>query len=320
MDQAIYESTTQKIFGVRGQWLFKFNSVTGALEDSLRFMSNVGAVSTITAFGGKLYIGASWTPVVNYGASPSFPDEDIYIVNAAAFTVIGRLNLGAKITTYGGASVAPGPVGWSCLVNDGTTLLGQLMGTNIFRVDPTNTPGYTSTAQKGTTDTAYDATNGVLWLASSFNPDIWCYNPVFASFQSCSDTNGNLNTICGICYNSALNRVYAVDGTSNFYNFNATLAVPGFTNFAVNTLTTGRINCNAFRVKSVNNLVGNPYNGKVLIAGWADDSVIIITPNVNPLLDSVTVNTGFTAPIDIVSTPTKNFAVQSGTTGLKEIV
>lgn len=320
MDQAVYEPITQKIFGVRGQWIFKFNSVTGALEGSLRFGTSIAGTSTIAAISGKLYIGVSWSPVVDYTASPVYPNEDIYIVDAASFTASGKLGVASHLSP--GTDTAP--FGWRTMVAAGSNLIGfysDNAGTSYFNVDPTNTPGFTHTAAQGVTDIAWDSANGVFWSVTSFDPDIWCYNPVFASFQTCFDTNGNLNTICGICYNSSNNRVYAVDGSPSFYNFNATLAVPGFSNFHVNTLGTGRINCNAFRIKSVNGLVSNPLNGKVLIPAWADDSVIVITPNAgNPLLDTVSVKTGFTAPFDIVSTPTKNWAVQTGVTGLKEIV
>lgn len=313
MDQAIFETTTGKIFGVRGQWLFKFNATTGVLEDSVRFRSNVSGTSTIAAIGGNLYIGSSWQPTVDYTVVAPYVDEDIYIVSAAAFTVTGRFNFGNKLNqaretvTYG----------WRYLVAAGSLLLGYYSdnaGLSLFSVDPSNLPGFTKVATQGFTDIAWDSSNSVMWATSSYFPNIYCYDTTFGS--SCFDTNGNLNSICGICYNSAQNKVYAVDGTFAFYSFSAALAVPAFTNFHVSNFNSGRINSTAFRIKSVNGLASNPLNGKVLMPTWADDCVLVI----DPATDTVSsVKTGFTAPIDVVSTTTKNWAVQTGVTGLKEI-
>lgn len=313
MDQAIYEPTTQKIFGVRGQWLFQFNSVTGVLENSLRFRGNVAGPSTIVAISGNLYIGSSWQTAINWTLTPYAPDEDIYVVNAAAFVTSSRLNLGAK-NTFG---ITTQFNGFRFFSTNGTSIIGMVQDGQLFIVNPSNLAGYASANHKGITDTAFDSTNGVIWMTSSFDPDIYCIDPSNPAFNYCFDSNGNLNTICGICYNQAQNKVYAVDGTFAFYSFSAALAVPGFSNFHVNTFSSGRINSTAFRIKSVNGLPSNPLNGQVLMPTWADDAVLVI----NPATDTVTsVKTGFTAPFDIVSTPTKNFAVQTGSTGLKEIV
>lgn len=317
MDQCIYEPTTQKLFGVRGQWVLQFNSVTGAFENALRFMTDVAGTSTIAAIGGKLYIGVSWQPIINWSVGPpTFPDVDIYVVNAASLTVTGRLNLFANIEP----AASGVHYGWRTIVPGGNGLIGVYMsgaGPKIFNVDPNNTAGFTDVSISGVTDIAWDTNNLVIWLPTSFNPNIACFDPNFGSFLTCFDTNGNLNTICGITYNTAQNKVLAVDGTFNVYSFSAALAVPAFTNFAVSTFNTGRINANPFRIKSVNGLPSNPMNGKVLIPTWNDDTVLEWNPATNGL---TSIKSGFTAPFDIVSTPTKNWALQTGITPLKEIV
>jgi hypothetical protein len=316
MDQAVYEPVTQKIFGVRGQWLFKFNSLTGSLEGALKFVNTCSGTSTIATTGGFLYIGVSWEPTINWSSPPICPDVDMYVVNAAAFVVSSRLNLFSKI----GPTSEGVHFGWRTIVPGGNGLVGYVddMATRkLFNVDPLNTAGFTDVSHQGITDVAWDGVNGVIWTTTSFDPNIVCFDPNFASFNTCSDTNGNLNTICGICYNNATNKVYAVDGTFAFYSFNAALAMPGFFNFHVDTFNSGRINANPFKIKSVNGLASNPLNGKILMPCWADDTVLVIDPGT----DTVSaIKTGFTAPFDIVSTPTKNWAVQTGATGLKEIV
>lgn len=316
LDQAIYEPTQQKIYGVRGQWLFRFSPVTGSLEASLRFATDVAGTSTITSIAGKLYIGTEFTPSNNLNAVTPFPDRDIYVVDAASFTVSGRLNLGAKPTysfNHLGDYLSSG---WHFFVNSGGNILGLVDQGSLFTVDPTNVPGYSDTAFGIATDIYADDVNGVLWISDQSAPRLYCVktNPLNAS--SCFDTNGNLNTITGVTYNQAQNKVYAVDGTFNLLGFAASLAVPAFANFHVSSFNTGRINANPQRIKSVNNQVGNPHNGKVLIPTWSDDAVVIW----NPLTDTVdSVLTGFTSPFDVVVCPTTNWAVCSGTVGLQQI-
>lgn len=319
MDQAIYEPTTQKIFGVRGQWLMQFSSVTGALEQSARFAKDVTSISTITVLGTTLYMGTSYVPSSDLLAVTPFPDVDIYTVGAADFVTNGvsasfsRLNLGAKNRGYSFLTniIARG---WQSMVTVGTKLLGFNDGQGLWTVDPTNLPGFANSSFLTGEDIAVDTFNNVVWIASPGDPDVWAFSNNFASF--CNDTNGNLNGVCGVTYNAAQNKAYAVNGTFQFWSIPAAGSFPGFTNFTAVQKSTGRINANPVRIKSVNNQVGNPHNGKVLIPTWNDDAVVIW----NPLTEAVdSTLTGFTAPFDVVVCPTTNWAVQSGTSGLKQI-
>lgn len=314
MDQAIYEPTTQKIFGVRGQWLFQFNATTGALEASLRFTSNAQCVSCITAFGGNLYCGVNNVPWNTYSGLPSFVrnDLDVFIVSAAGFSVTGRLNSFTNV----------GKSGFGALVNDGTNLYGTIQTGTLpndllaFKVLP-SVPGGLTTHSLGQriTDMAYDSVNSLLWFS---DPDFTQAGAEKTDFSNGQVNDTTTDPFCGCCYNSAQNKAYFVAGGEAFSKILATDMTPGFVYpTTMTTLHTGRINANPVRIKSVNNLVGNPLNAKVLIPTWADDAVVVW----NPLTDTVdSVKTGFTAPFDIVSTPTKNFAVQTGTTALKEIL
>lgn len=315
MDQAIYESTTQKIFGVRGQWLFQFNSLTGALEQSLRFTTNATSVSSIVALSGVLYVGTTYVIPTDWNAAHPLVDRDVFTINPLAFLVTGRWNYG---NTLGGLTpgLTGGWGGWRYLVTDGTKIFGyEGSGTGLWSTLPaTPIPSQATTGQLWMDDLTYDAFNNVLWLCDSDSPQIRCVSTDFLNSCNSGATPG---PFFGVCYNTAQNKVYVVQGGESFLEFAATAAVPGFSNFTVNTKHTGRVNCNAVRIKSVNGLASNPLNGKVLIPTWADDAVVVW----NPLTDTVdSVKTGFTAPFDIVSTPTKNWAVQTGLVGLKEIV
>ncbi len=51
MDAAIYEPTTNRIFGVKGQWLYQFNAVTGAFIQGLRFTTDAQSPTSIATDG-----------------------------------------------------------------------------------------------------------------------------------------------------------------------------------------------------------------------------------------------------------------------------
>lgn len=314
MDSAVYEPATQKIFGVRGQWIFKFNSVTGALEDTLRFTTSTLSQTYIIVFGANLYISCYNSPVLNTNGSAPFTNGgDVYVINPASFTVAGVLGLTAGIQP-GHAST----YGWASMATDGANLcitdknLSRWNSNNVtYILDPTNIPAYVQPWGGWVTDITYDSTNSVFWGVEADSSQIFAADSV----STCNNTT-SINPVFGICWNALNNKVYAVAGDQQFYMVNPVGHFPGFTNFVVTTVNTGRINANPFRIKSVNNQAGNPRNGKVLIPCWADDTVLVW----NATTDSVeSVQTGFTAPIDVVVCPTKNWAVQTGTTGLREI-
>jgi len=316
MDQAIYEPTTQKIFGVRGQWLFKFNSVTGAIEDTLRFAANVNGPSSIVAIGGLLYIGTTVGMSTDVSVGSAYPDADIYVVNAAAFVFVSRFNFGSKNSLPASESQI---CGWRYLVTDGTNLYGWNGGClafpnkQLFSVNPSNLASFNSTSFDFLSDIYCDTVNSVLWLADNATPNLWAID--FAFTNQAFDTNGTL-PVNGVTYNSAQNKVLAVKGDFGVVWGSAAGINPGFANFPVFTVNSGEINANPYRIKSVNGFGLNPHNGKVLVPCWFDDTVLIFDPLTNSFSAPLT---GFTSPIDIVVTPTANFAVQSGITGLRLI-
>lgn len=323
MDAAIYESTSQKIFGVRGQWLFQFNSSTGVQEAALRISPSVIGRSSITAFGGKLYVGVTCSPKVDSSAFPSsYNLRDIFVVNAATFTLISSLGLYTKMGSVGFADAdLYWHKGWDGLQNDGTNLIGYADG-KLFKVNPTNTATYTSQSAGGIpSDVCYDADHNVLWEADPFSPNIWAFDA--NNFLMDTYNSGSVSTFtAGLTYLSSLQKVYFVDQSFNINYIDASnivAQIAGSIQFAFTTKSTARINATSFRVKAVNGFPGNPYNNKILIPTWDDDAVLVWNPITDNIADMVT-KTGFTSPFDIVSTPTKNFAVQTGVVGLKEIL
>lgn len=316
LDSAIYEPTTQKIFGVRGQWLYRFSSVTGSLEASLRVCNQARALSCITAMGGNLYVGVTFVANTTMATLSTWPNRDIYKVNAAAFTVTGPLGLTAHIQFHPGTKIPDyWTLGWNALVNDGTKLYGVCNDGDVFSVDPTNIAGYARTSFGVVSDITYDSTNNALWIPEVGFPSFYAIDKTnLANFALNSGTPAP--TISGITFCAAQNKIYFSQGDFNIGMINAASAFPGPVGFAFTTFNTGRINSTSVKLKAVNNQVGNPHNGKILMPTFDDDAVVIW----NPATDVIeSVQTGFSSPFDIVVCPTANFAVQTSSIGLKII-
>lgn len=332
LDCAIYSSSQAAIFGVKGQWVYRFDATTGQKVSEYRFVDYVFAgESSIVELNGNLYIGVYRT--LNENNYQSFSaNRDIYLVNyglssslplgiCAATTGFG--NIGGSIDGVGGDGFG---AGFSSLVTDGTYIYCVHAGIDwVMKIDPTNV----STAdflkdtsfqgQLAITDLAIDTANGVLWKADASNDTIRinrtnASTPFVAGDGAGSTPHNVLNPIVGVCFCPGPQKAYGVKCTNTIVSCNVTQAysaLPSLTDFSWSDLVILQSGANPFRIKF------NPYTGKVYIPTWAKNAVEIL----DPATDTITsVKTGFSSPIDAVFTPTKSFAVQNSSVGLKEIV
>lgn len=322
MDQAIYHAATNKIFGVRGQWLFRLNATTAAFEAALRFAPNGIGRSCITSVGPSLYIGLMATTDPNPNAifpAPTFPQRDVWFVNAAAFTVTGRLGLDTKLVfsfTEGTNSQDYGD-GNVNLVTDGVGLFGENDDEGRWSLDTAFNAGYHRQSTRVAGDSVFDADHGVVWYAIGADPNIWARDADLTSFNQAFNAGPSCGAVSGITYCHDFNLVYCVRNTSDLLRVDVSTVFPGYNNFGFTTLNTGRVNANPFRLKYVPYGAGHPFTHKILIPNFNDDTVTVW----NPATDTaIATKTGFTSPFDIVNTPSKSFALQSDVTGIKEIV
>lgn len=321
LDQAIYEPTTNKIFGVRAQWLFQFNATTAALENSMRFSINALSPSYITAMTGKIYCSTYYTPnLILTGNAPFRNAGDIYEVDATSFSSIRNLNVSRDIQPGWN-----GVYGWSCMANNGTGTISvsnkdadRLYSmTTVFQLDPSNIPAYDTTAGGYISDIAYDSFNQVFWAVDPSSDNIYAYD----NNGNFTDNRNQLSGCFGVDYNKAYNKVYVVNGDETLTVLTVTGVVPTYPHFGDSTMATfhtNRTGINPYRVKCCN-MVGNPYYGKVLIPAFHDDTVLVWDASTDNVANMV-VKGGFCSPIDIVFTSGSAFAVQTSITGLKEIL
>ena len=313
LEQAIYSSTHDAIYGVRGGWVHKFNATTGALITSAVFSSDAIGPASITEIGGVIYVCSWWTNKLPEIAA--FRDNhDIFSIDpttlAATNTHIWK--------TYTSSNVNPNwAYGPFQITTDGTRIVGLLgQGFNAFQpfyVDPSvplglKYSGSVSTRYGGGPaggELIWDSANGVAVFSYQDGPAITSYDMSSGSPSIVDDTSGSFTKkVVGLCYCPDTDKYYAVDNTSIL----VTLEALDFT--AIGSINTGEATANPRRIKF------NPNTGYLYVPGWASNSVIVIDPVLETVVET---QTDFNQPWDVVITPTKMFAVQNAPIGLREI-
>jgi hypothetical protein len=325
LTQAIYSAAQDCIYGVNGQWVYKFNATTGAKEAEFRFVDDVMfSESYIVEIPGNssLYIG-TWRAGVEVVGS-AIAGSDIFAVNYALNTSVALgLNGVGPFTAV--SSTTFGLNGFTNLVTDGTLIYGFYgpRAALVFSVDPTNIAGTADTdsfgvAQgSGINDIAIDTNNSVLWMTGTTDQQLWCKAADLTSVQEAHSDPTPIDTMLGVCVipngTPANVKVYCVTGSDLVIKATVSDAysgLPFLNNFAFTNLTILAADSKPMRIRY------NSYDGFVYIPTWSNDTV----EKLNPATDTISqIYTGFTNPVDIVCTPTKIWAVQWSEVGLREV-
>lgn len=326
LDTAIYCATPNKIYGVRGQYVYQFNATSGALETTFRFASKIiWGESSIVEIGSFLYIAVWRGPLAQI--APLYPPErDVYILdyNLTA-SVPMLLNAQADSITFG--IIYPfGPATWQAgfanLFTNGTLLAGLIYPSmlSFFRVDPSNLSTMVISALDGSrsslSDLSYDSANNSFYTNDPKAPQFQIYD--FTTPTKKARASPTPQETYGHCLfpNAGTPKVYAVTGGQDIVKFNVNEAYPlvaGPAGSFTWTVIAGILPAGSTPMR----IRLNPADGMMYIPNWMADSVSIIDPSTDVALRVVS---GFEAPIDIVFTGTKVFAVQNSAKGLKEVV
>ena len=217
LDQAVYDSGTGKIFGVRGQWLFRFNATTGVKEAALQWCDDMPDFASLTVLNGKIYLGASFLPYIDlnwFGTEAAVP-MDVYKVDAASFTRDGRTFFNAYRTPYDNVGNWNNPlfgVGYHLIITDGTyiyTAAGAFDPSNVANVGG----NYHSLFPMGV---EYDSFNGVIWFVDPYSTGGIGAAQSGLPATNYARTSGSIaDPICGITYNAATNYAYVATGTES---------------------------------------------------------------------------------------------------------
>lgn len=316
LDQAIYVASTDKIYGVRGQWVFQFNATTGVLEKSARFANDaLFGESSIVNIGSFLYIG-TWRTITNPNVSP-FGTGDIYKVDLALTTSVA---LGLFSSTNG--------YGFSNLVTDGTLIWGTtgfdrtFTARQVFHVNPSPSAYTEIQTASGSgahpiVDVEWDANYNVLWMAESIGPQVegFC---IAATPKMANIGNPAPPQLFGLTRYPAAQKLYCVGRNQNVIKLNADQAVatlPASFSTATWTSLAGLLLANATPIK----IKFNAHDSLIYVPEWNNDTVQVINPATDLVVGS---QTGFSSPIDCVFqtvAPFTKWAVQNSAVGLKQI-
>lgn len=311
MDDAAHDSTDDLIIGVRGGRVYKCSPTTGAvLAQSDYQQLGLGGACIVWDSGINRCFASAWNTgnwdFTSFGSIRNFyriipaslavdlvsPFGSTFGVDAFAITDIPACGL-SVMKNVSGTIYA---LGWSAKDQQAYVFqfLANAVGTNAKRI--TGGYGYPSIAYAkvgGTNDTAFWASAGNGQVVS------WDFT---ASSGNTSPVVGARGYVAIEYAPAPVDRLYVTREFQFIDIYDTGL------NY-ISTVDTGRTTFQAV------NILRNPNDGLLYICGGSDNTVIVL----NPVGNSFTVKTGFDLPWKTVFTPTKKFAVQQGSVGLKEI-
>lgn len=317
LQDAVYVSSVNKIFGVSGVYVLQFNATTGVREAQVRISAPVMGDCRLCyhAATGMLYASV-WNEPNLSNFSLTHPNKDIYPIDPATMVVGTRIGLETIpfIADDFGANRAPyfGPK-WIASLGD--YLYGQWAVAEAaqyyqwFRLKPTALADRCTNPYDNTTTFLSEqaALSPTQIVVPDPNNNGVAYGPIGWNLQA-EWATCNLITYTPIAcdYCSLTTLFYAVDGDGNFIRIND-LALQTYDQFDMNAWQAGAKACR-LRYSSL--------TVDIYLPSMTTDSVILW----DPITEIAQVKTGFTNPIDVVFTPSRAFAVQnSPAQSLKEI-
>lgn len=324
LQKAVYAADIDKIFGLMGNRIVRFNATTGAKESmSAPFYSPFYNLSDIAYYSGNVYVCVCTAPMDTVTISPAsrFTWWDIYRINATtlATTAMGFPSTWADWQTICASNslYSYGPA--KILIPDGTSFLYvHIQGwKKLFWIDlatPVN-KGDMSVFQgsnEGWTEMAWNPLyNGAggLFMSDSYGTEVDVFFPPF--------TNGvSYETLSlpwaatpdpmpkGIVHASAFNWIYVVTGQQRVWKIDPTAGA-----LAIAATLTLPVGAKPIVARD------NKNDGLIYMPNWDGNNIYVL----NPADDSVVTKTGFDCPVDCVFTPTKKWAVQWAATALLPI-
>lgn len=326
---ADYLASEDKIYGVRDNYIVKYNATTGAKESAAKIAAPLYGPMEICAGSNVLYVYGGHDRSVNAGWFNSDPgyttnNMEIFTVNPTTLAASRVLGFGAEsmAVMWGSATNIPhvsiraafirlGYL-WFLWVDDNGHSYGYLeianpshnywdititsghinIGPEVWDIDPLTIPPKMYAADSRQNDMEF-------WQID------WVTFPLTAPFRYQSSPDTSPDFITAGLFVPSVNRIYGVAGNDVLHKW---------TTAGVHTTSLlGPVfaNVQPFRLRL------SPLDGKLYLPCQVQDVVIIW----DPTSDTGTYKDGFTSPIDVVFTDSKSWAVQTNPAmPLKEIV
>jgi hypothetical protein len=312
LDQAIYDSSRDVIFAVRGGYIYKLNSSTGASILSARFASPAWGDShlCLEPITDRIYA----TVWFNYSGMAKFPIWQQKFIYRIIPDTLGVETFYQFDNTFWGGSqeFREGPRHLFAAQGKvyGMFHRGSGFDSYVYEFDPGtglfNNAGSENTSGQCRSDLVYDSVLDAFWAVNAFGVQRWDRGAMTQTVQVNLPVN-NLPT--GVAYRSDF--VYCTMQEFGTVLPQEIKKKKIDDTGATTTIDMGDPDMIPFNIKY------NPVTDRFYVPTMLDDTVVVIDPNTDTV---ESVKTGFDSPYDIVFTPTKSWAVQHGPEGLKEIV
>lgn len=323
LDTAIYHADLGYIVGVRGGYIFKFNSSTGLLLSAGRFANAAFQYGCVCYghFTGKLYATGWHDPMFNGAAN-----RRIYTITPATLAVDSSYDI-TPIMVGSYAGIGDGPKTIYCRDIGG---VDQLLVYNESNTGAARRLMRIVTPLVGSPvhwSSANISTGG--WVEIDYAPSDMFYivdrgsryvTRLTATMTWDMDTDS-----IPVGYSNQMSSVVNPGGTYLYATTNTQYMFPlpndGSPVGAVIDLGSGATATpNPYRVRWNGVAIGA--GAKLYVPGYKSDAIHVVDLDAHtPAQTSdVTVKTGFDCPVDVVFTGTKIWAIQHGVNPLKEIV
>lgn len=315
MDSAIYDSTDNIIIGVRGSRVYKCDPATGAVISQSDYAPlGFGPANIVWDQGTNKCFASAWNTShwdpANFGSALRY----LYRIVPTTLTV----DLISELVSTFGLPNTVGPVfqGIVSMKNIGGTIFaicpgyGAVTSDNVaplkFLASNLATHTAVNPGIAGTNDypsMAYGNIGGhdvIFWYSMENTNSFQKYDFTSSAFSNIAQVDSNPRL--ALEYDSATGKLFI----TREFQFVDVFTTAGALSSTINT---ARANFNGVQIQR------NPNDGLIYAAGGGDNTVAVITPATN----AVTIKTGFDLPVNFVFTPAKKFAVQAGSSPLKEI-
>lgn len=321
LDNAIYVTNRDKIFAVRGGYIFVFDS-SGTKLTEARFASPSFGESDLcyNPFDDQIYT-TFWNQSLNDGGgTPYTTDRGFYRINPDTLTAT-YIDIRSITPPYPGTHplsdyrIIECWAGPRRIVCDSA---GNLYGTLGFaggiywwKVDPYNLPAvkygdwnFGANGTDNANDLFLDEGAGNLWTTGNGGGDVYIESYLMTTMHNNGNT-GAVNNYPTYGIAKANNFIYATTRTQYLVKCQM------FSGGTVTYIDLLDANATPYRIRF------NAADGLLYIPTLKGDTVIVFDPSTDTIFDT---KTGFDSPWSVVFTPTKQFAVQLGGVGLKEII
>lgn len=323
LDTAIYHADLGYIVGVRGGYIFKFNSSTGLLLSAGRFANSAFQYGCVCYghFTGKLYATGWHDPMFNGAVN-----RRVYTITPATLAVDSAYDLTPIMPgAYTGLGDGPRTI-YCCNIGGADQLLIYNEDTNggtrrWMRVVPplvgspsTWTSGNITTGGWAEMDLGSGST---FWLVDRGSRHITQRSATMVFLMDTANVPiGYSNQLSGLANPGGL---YLYASTNTQYMF----PIPNDGSPVGPAIDLGSgvsATPNPYRVRWNGLAIGS--GAKLYVPGYKSDAIHVVDldSHTPAQTSDVTVKTGFDCPIDVVFTGTKIWAVQHGINPLKEIV